>query len=80
MSSRKSKNLNMCNVQREDSYTLFSLGKDQKYDPILVTVFLNGQIIEMQLDTGASVSIISETTYMCTKAHGANHRSYHHPT
>ena len=49
--------------QREDSYTLFSLGKDQKNDPILVTVFLNGQIIEMQLDTGASVSIISETTY-----------------
>ena len=49
--------------QRKDSYTLFSLGKDQKNDPILVAVFLNGQIIELQLDTGASVSIISETTY-----------------
>ena len=49
--------------QREGLYTLFSLGKDQKNDPILVTVFLNGQKVEMQLDTGASVSIISETTY-----------------
>jgi len=31
--------------------------------PMMVTVSLNGLEIEMEVDTGASLSVISETTY-----------------
>ena len=34
-----------------------------KVNPILVTVKLNGVATEMEVDTGASMSIISTTTY-----------------
>ncbi len=37
--------------------------KDQSCKPLIRTVSINGIPIAMELDTGASVSIISEQTY-----------------
>ena len=34
-----------------------------KNNPIYFTVWMNGVLIKMQLDTGASLSVISEETY-----------------
>ncbi len=35
----------------------------KKTRPMMVTVSLDGREIEMEVDTGASLSVISETTY-----------------
>lgn len=44
-----------------ESYDLFHL--PSKSTPIIVPVLLNGQKLDMELDTGAAVSVISEATY-----------------
>ena len=45
----------------EETYTLFSLAG--KTNPIIVTVNVNSQPIQMEVDTGAALSIISKTTF-----------------
>ena len=35
-----------------------------KFGPLLVTVYLNEMEAEMEVDTGAAVSVISEDTYV----------------
>ena len=46
----------------ESMYTLFNMNTN-RVKPIQVTVNVNGVDITMEVDTGASVSIISESTY-----------------
>ena len=46
----------------EGAYSLFSL-TSAKNQPICFTVCMNGVQVKMQLDTGASLSVISEGTY-----------------
>ncbi|XP_041379565.1 uncharacterized protein LOC121392407 [Gigantopelta aegis] len=46
----------------ESTYTLFNMNTN-RVKPIQVTVNVNGVDITMEVDTGASVSIISESTY-----------------
>ena len=36
---------------------------NSRAEPIMVPVNINGRKIEMELDTGAAVSVISETTF-----------------
>ena len=45
-----------------DSYKMFNLQGTQG-KPFIVPVQLNGCTLEMEIDTGASLSIISEQTY-----------------
>jgi len=49
--------------EKDESYTMFNLSGHAS-DPIVVTVSLNNQDIDMIVDTGASKSIISEQTYL----------------
>ena len=42
-------------------YAIFNLR--QKKQPIRVEVIVNGQKLSMELDTGAALTIMSETTY-----------------
>ena len=46
-------------------YDLERVGK-QENDPLYVTVMANGKPLKMEIDTGASVSVISEDTYQKT--------------
>ena len=46
----------------DGSYDLFHLGS-AKTQPISITLFINGARTEMEVDTGASASIISEVMY-----------------
>ena len=45
-----------------DAYDMFTL-TDKFYDPIIIQVTINGVPIKMEMDTGASVSVISKATY-----------------
>eukprot|EP00731_Ephydatia_muelleri_P017266 Em0010g364a len=46
----------------EEVHTLFHF-KEKGHPPLMVTVELNNSSLRMEIDTGAAVSIISETTY-----------------
>ncbi len=50
----------------ERAYGMFSV-TDGKYDPIRVNVHINGMPVEMDMDTGASATIISNSTYLQLK-------------
>ena len=45
---------------------MFALTTDSKVAPLTVTMLVSGVSLEMEVDTGASTSIISETTYRNT--------------
>ncbi|VDH98121.1 Hypothetical predicted protein [Mytilus galloprovincialis] len=53
----------------EDTYTMYQLG-DTKRKPYLVSVKLNNTEINMEIDTGASVSVISQET--CKQVFGSD--------
>ena len=46
-----------------DSYELFTLQVGSQSKPLLVTVKANNSDLEMEIDTGASLSLISKVTY-----------------
>ncbi len=48
---------------QSDAYGMFQLS-EQSHDPILLQVLVNDIPIQMEMDTGASVSIISEPSSM----------------
>lgn len=48
--------------KEEDVYNMFPLRKE-KHDPIYVTVCVDNHPVTMEVDTGASLSVVSETTY-----------------
>ncbi|CAG2226124.1 unnamed protein product [Mytilus edulis] len=54
----------------EDTYTMYQL-EDTKRKPYLVSVKLNNTLINMEIDTGASVSVISQET--CKQVFGSDH-------
>ena len=47
-----------------EEYMLLSLSSSSS-EPIIIPVKVNGQLLNMELDTGAAVSLISEETYRC---------------
>lgn len=50
---------------QDPTYNLFNLNnKHQSSNPILVTVTVHGQKLQMEVDTGASLSLISEEAYL----------------
>ena len=49
---------------------MFSL-RGERCDPFMLEVLINGVRIDMEVDTGASASIISEDTYREIAAHSA---------
>ncbi|XP_058858757.1 uncharacterized protein K02A2.6-like [Acipenser ruthenus] len=50
--------------EESEVYTMFNVrSKQQREKPITVEVIINDQVTTMEIDTGASVSIISESTY-----------------
>ncbi len=49
--------------QEETSYSMFNLSETRS-DPLYATVQVNGASLKMEIDTGASASIISEETYV----------------
>ncbi len=48
--------------QPVEKYGLFRLGSKPE-TPLKITVDINGQPVEMEVDTGASLSVVSETTF-----------------
>ena len=54
----------------DEEYTMFSL-RGERCDPVTQEVLINGVRIDMEVDTGASASIISEDTYREIAAHSA---------
>ena len=67
-SKRKEQNSSQPNIntakegEDDEVYTMFPL-RSKKYDPIYATVSVDGKPIRMEIDTGATLSVISETTY-----------------
>ena len=55
-------NLLASGEKEEEIYTVFPLRKEW-YDPIYVTVMVDNHPVPMEVDTGASLSVISEATY-----------------
>jgi len=51
----------------DDSYTLFTLS-ERSTPPYLVDIILNDAPVKMEVDTGASLSVINEATYNRMKA------------
>ena len=45
--------------------SLYSLGarNNKRHDPVMVTLELNGVQVEMEVDTGAAVSVMSSSCY-----------------
>ena len=52
-----------------DEETLFNITSPGKTTPWNVVVYINNAPVPMQIDTGASVSIMSETTFKGVFAH-----------
>ena len=50
--------------QQDPIYNLFNLSKQQSPSPMLLTVTAHGQRLSMEVDTGTSLSLISEKTYL----------------
>ena len=50
-------------MEDDTSYTMFAIGGERKSKPIKVLVQVNGAELEMEVDTGATCSIISEVAY-----------------
>ena len=46
-----------------DEYSLFAMGTTGRVKPLLVSVKVDGRQLIMEVDTGASVSLISESTF-----------------
>uniref|UniRef100_A0A1Y1NJJ9 Retropepsins domain-containing protein n=1 Tax=Photinus pyralis TaxID=7054 RepID=A0A1Y1NJJ9_PHOPY len=49
--------------QSETEEDLFSVSMDKKTTPIIANVVINGVNLNMEIDTGSGISIISEKTY-----------------
>ena len=49
-----------------DEYTLFQLSERRDEEPIMVSVLANNKDLSMEVDTGAALSVISESTYLST--------------
>ena len=47
----------------EDAYSLFMMKSAKSTDPITLNMLVNSVPVQMKLDTGASFSVISESTY-----------------
>ena len=50
-------------VEEDSTYTMFAVREGRAAEPIRVSVQVSGAKLDMELDTGASTSIISEDTY-----------------
>jgi hypothetical protein len=48
--------------QQEEVYTMFQLGS-KRVDPLYTTLLINNKPLRMEVDTGASLSVVSEGTY-----------------
>ena len=49
--------------REEEEYTLFSLGQESHEHPLTVSVTLDSQQLPMEIDTGASLSVMSLSTF-----------------
>eukprot|EP00731_Ephydatia_muelleri_P001678 Em0001g1678a len=63
--SKPPKGQNAKVVEAEEEIFVINLSKvrGQKVDPFMVSVLVDGKALEMEVDTGASVSLISERTF-----------------
>ena len=50
--------------QPDPVYNLFNLNNRQSTNPVKVNLTVHGQSLVMEIDTGASLSLISEKTYL----------------
>ena len=64
-SVQRTHQLTTVDKQDETSYALFKLSAPREA-PIHVTVMLNQAEVDMEVDTGASISVMSESTFMNT--------------
>lgn len=56
-------------VEAKPMYGLYTI-RDEHFEPIIVDISLNTVPVRMELDTGASVSVISHSTYLAIKRQG----------
>ena len=45
------------------NYEIYALGTDKKVDPYRVTVNINGAALQMEIDTGSALTLISQATF-----------------
>jgi len=72
-SLRKPKQTHFVETTAEDSddaYGLYTV-REQQHTPITVTLYLNSTPVIMELDTGASISVLSEATYQQLASQGS---------
>ena len=75
---KETRNRNKANFVEEDSdefeetHSLYQVESSAKRKPYIVTVGLNGKDIPMEIDTGASMSLIREKT--CEQIFGSNYQ------
>ena len=50
--------------QPDPVYNLFNLNNKQSTNPVKLSLTVHGQSLVMEVDTGASLSLISEETYL----------------
>ena len=46
-----------------DPLSLYLLGRPESVDPVMVEVKMNGESVRMEVDTGAAVSVMSQSSY-----------------
>ena len=46
-----------------DPLSLYLLGRPESVDPVMVEVRMNGESVRMEVDTGAAVSVMSQSSY-----------------
>ncbi|KAL5468747.1 hypothetical protein EMCRGX_G029860 [Ephydatia muelleri] len=52
-------------VEKTETYTLFNVTEHGHRAPLIQSLRVSGALLQMQVDTGAVASIISESTYKC---------------
>ena len=62
-SSTKSSSSNHFVESEETSYSMYTTKSEASADPLIIVIYMDGVPVEMEFDTGASLSIISESTY-----------------
>lgn len=58
--------MNQITISEEGVYTMFKNFSKEESQPLYATVIVNQAPIRMEIDTGAALSVISETTYQHT--------------
>ena len=67
--AKRTNNIEEDKEEADDVYNMFTVNKDHR-NPIVIDVTVQNEKLKMEIDTGAAVSLISETVYRKTWTNG----------